>query len=283
MKLYFKYTSLALVIIVSVFIALYVIYSPPSIPVMSDTDTANTDALDTAPSTNATETEPPETEPPIPKKRVALTFDDGPAYDNDNFQRLTYKLVDKLSEYEGKATFFLVGNRINQTTGRAIAYAAERGNEIGIHAYTHDYDFSKCDYSIFTSELEKTKAKIELYSGKDVTLFRPPYGSITKSRAADSGFAIILWNVDSEDWVYKSRTDAATAEKNIETIAQNIISQVKDGDIILMHEIYQNSYEAACIVIDTLSAEGYEFVTVTELIGADNLKIGESYYSATTR
>ena len=284
MRLYFKYTSLALVIIVSVFIALYAVYDNQYIPVMGGTDITDvpdTEAPDTTfPTTEPPVTEPPETEPPIPKKRVALTFDDGPAYDNSDFQRLTYKLVDKLAEYDGEATFFLVGNRINKTTGEAIKYAADNGCEIGIHAYTHDYNFSNCDYSVFTNELSKTEAAIEKYTGKEVTLFRPPYGSITKNRAVDSGYPIILWNVDSEDWVYKSRATDATANQNITTIANNILSQVKDDDIILMHEIYRNSYEAACIVIDTLSAEGYEFVTVTELIGEENLKGGATYYNA---
>lgn len=289
MKLYFKYTSLAFVIIVSIFTVLYVIYAPHSVPVMSNTETSETETADTPeaepptteePTTEEPETEAPETEPPTPKKQVALTFDDGPAYDNSDFQRLTYKLVDKLAEYGGEATFFLVGNRINKTTGEAIKYASDRGCEIGIHAYTHDYNFSTCDYSVFTNELQKTESEIEKYSGKEVTLFRPPYGSITKQRAADSGYPIILWNVDSEDWRYKSRSDEQTAEENIDIIVEKIMSQVKDGDIILMHEIYRNSYEAACIVIDRLSAEGYEFVTVTELIGEGKLKAGETYYSA---
>lgn len=243
------------------------------IPVMGDTEPTSTD-------TEPTETEPAETEPPTPKKRVALTFDDGPAFDNDDFQRLTYKLVDKLAEYGGAATFFLVGDRINRTTGNSITYASEHGCEIGIHAYTHNYNFSSCDYSVFTDELKTTKAAIEKYSGKEVTLFRPPYGAITDSRATDSGYPIILWNLDSEDWRYKSRADDATANENVRIIADKILSQVEDGDVILMHEIYRNSYEAACIVIDTLSAEGYEFVTVTELFGEDNLKVGEIYYSA---
>lgn len=277
MKLYFKYTSVAFIIIVCLFILLYAIYPKnPSQPTMSETDTT-----DSSVDTSTPETDPPATQDPVQKtKRIALTFDDGPAYDNDNFQRLTYKLVDKLAENGGKATFFLVGNRINQTTGQAIAYASEHGNEIGIHAYTHDYNFSKCDYSIFINELEDTKAEIEKYSQKEVTLFRPPYGSITGSRASNCGYPIIMWNVDSEDWRYKSRSDETTAEKNIQTIVDNILSQVSDGDIILMHEIYQNSYEAACIVIDTLTAQGYEFVTVTELLGESNLKAGETYYCA---
>lgn len=287
MKTYFKYTTLAFVVIATVFVAAYVMYDSQYIPVMGGTDTTDvpdtpsTEISNTVPTeTEPPETEPPETEPPAPKKRVALTFDDGPAYDNNDFQRLTYKLVDKLDEYDGDATFFLVGNRINSATGGAIRYAADHGSEIGIHAFTHDYNFSTCDYSIFTTELEDTKKAIEKYSGKEVTLFRPPYGSLTKERAVDSGYPIILWNIDSEDWVYKSRSSEEAAEENIRAIVDNILSQVDDGDIILMHEIYRNSYEAACIVIDTLAAEGYEFVTVTELIGKDNLKAGKTYYNA---
>ena len=308
MKLYLKCVTIAFIIIATVFMIAYVIHDSRSLPTMGevqDTDTTTSDVEvadttgqspdETAPSettpadTNPTVTEPPVTEPPVtepptskpttPTKKVALTFDDGPAYDSSEFSGLTYKLVDKLAEYGGAATFFLVGNRINSTTGAAIAYASEKGCEIAIHAYTHDYDFSKCDYSVFTSELEDTKAKIEKYTGKEVTLFRPPYGSLTSSRAADSGYPIILWNVDSEDWRYKSRADSATAEANINAIVDNILSQVDDGDIILMHEIYRNSYEAACIVIDRLSAKGYEFVTVTELIGEENLKPGKTYYN----
>ena len=293
MKLYFKYTSIAFVIIVIVFTALYLIYDSQSLPAMGDIDTpeiTDTDAPDTTDTASEpSETEPSETEPPIteppeaepqtPKKRVAFTFDDGPAYDNADFQRLTYKLVDKFAEYGGEATFFLVGNRISKTTGEAIKYASEKGCEIGIHAYTHEYDFSKCDYSIFIDELATTKAAIEKYSSKTVTLFRPPYGSITSSRAADSGYPVILWNVDSEDWRYKSRADEAPAQQNIQTIVDNILSQVEDGDIILMHEIYRNSYEATCIAVDALAAKGYEFVTVSELLGEENLKAGKTYYN----
>ena len=280
MKNFFKHVSFLLLLVLTALIFISCASQKPQEdqPAIADTDTTefDTNAIDT----DTADTEPQETEPQVPKKRIALTFDDGPAFDNDNFQRLTYKLVDKLAEYDGAATFFLVGNRINKITGEAIKYASDNGSEIGIHAYTHDYNFSSCDYSVFIDELEQTKAQIEKYSGKEVTLFRPPYGSLTTSRAIDSGYPIINWNVDSEDWRYKSRADDETAKNNINTIVENILSQVEDGDIVLMHEIYQNSYEAACIVIDRLSAEGYEFVTVSELIGEENLEIGKIYYNA---
>ena len=85
-----------------------------------------------------------QTEPSVPKKRVAITYDDGPAFDNDTSQRLTYKIVDEFQEYGGTATFFVLGNRINSTTGQAIQYAHERGFEFGIHAYTHEIYFDTC-------------------------------------------------------------------------------------------------------------------------------------------
>ena len=78
-----------------------------------------------------------ETEPAEPKKRVAITYDDGPAFDNDTVQRLTYKLVDEFAKYGGTATFFVLGNRINSTTGKAIQYAHERGFEFAIHGFRY--------------------------------------------------------------------------------------------------------------------------------------------------
>ena len=271
-----KFTKIHICLLLAALLAFSLVScTQPSAPVMGDTE-----ATETPETTETAEpTEPPETEPPLPKKRVAFTYDDGPAFDNSTAQRLTYKLVDKFSEYGGAATFFLVGNRINKTTGEAIKYASEHGCEIGIHAYTHDYNFSTCDYEIFESELADTKAAIEKYSGKTVTLFRPPYGSITEYRAEASGYPIIHWNLDSEDWRYKGRADDVTAQSNIDTIVDNVLSVIEDGDIILMHEIYLNTYEATCIILDRLAAEGYEFVTVTELLGEKNMKVGEIYYN----
>ena len=83
-----------------------------------------------------------------------------------------------------------------------------------------------------------------------------------------------------QDWRYKSRSDEATIETNINAIVENALRNVEDGDIILMHEIYQNTYEATCIILERLDEMGFTFVTVTELIGEDNLVAGATYYSA---
>lgn len=239
------------------------------VPAMADTEPVT--------DTQSVETEPSETEPQPPKKRVAITYDDGPAFDNDTVQRLTYKLVDEFQKYDGEATFFVVGNRINATTGKAIQYAHERGFEFAIHAYTHDIYFDDCSEQAYLNELRQTKAAIQKYIDADVTLLRAPGGRITRERAILGGYPIINWSIDTEDWRYKSRGDA---EANINAIVENALRGVEDGDIILLHEIYQNSYEATCIILERLDQMGFEFVTVTELIGKDNLVVGETYYCA---
>ncbi len=239
------------------------------VPAMADTEPVT--------DTQSVETEPSETEPQPPKKRVAITYDDGPAFDNDTVQRLTYKLVDEFQKYDGEATFFVVGNRINATTGKAIQYAHERGFEFAIHAYTHDIYFDNCSEQAYLNELRQTKAAIQKYIDADVTLLRAPGGRITRERAILGGYPIINWSIDTEDWRYKSRGDA---EANINAIVENALRGVEDGDIILLHEIYQNSYEATCIILERLDQMGFEFVTVTELIGKDNLVVGETYYCA---
>ncbi len=213
-----------------------------------------------------------------PKKRIAITYDDGPAFDNSNSQRLTYKLVDEFAKYDGKATFFVLGNRINPQTGKAMQYAHERGFEYGIHAYTHDIAFDTCEEELFLHEVQQTEIAIQKYIDADVTLLRAPYGRITQERAILAGYPIINWNIDTEDWKYRARTE--TKQENIDIIVENALKNVKDGDIILMHEIYENTYEATCIILARLHEMGFEFVTVTELIGEENLQIGETYYSA---
>lgn len=262
-----------------IFLLLALLLTLTSCDILEDISASNNNIYDNNESEPVSESEEPEeTEQEKPKKRIALTFDDGPAYDNETSHRLTYKIVDKLAEYGGRATFFLVGDRMNTATGAAIAYAYEHGSEIGIHAYTHDNNFSTCSKDVYLKELEDTKNAIIKYSGVTPTVFRPPYGSLDKTRAEISGYPVIMWNVDSEDWKHRGQSTEAISKQNINTIVNKIMSEVEDGDIVLMHEIYKNSCEAAMIVIDRLSAEGYEFVTVSELLG--DMTAGSIYYNA---
>ena len=109
---------------------------------------------------------------------------------------------------------------------------------------------------------------------------RPVGGRITNERLSASPYSVILWNVDSEDWRYKyasGDSDTAAAEK-VNKIVENVMNQVADGDIILMHDIYGSTYDATAIILERLYAEGYEVVTVSELLGS-NMTSGRKYYS----
>ena len=224
---------------------------------------------------------PPEVEQPSVsgKKRVALTLDDGP------HNVYTKKIVDELAKYGAHATFFVVGNRVDGTAynGRAgIEYAIANGHEIGIHGYTHALFYNECSDDEFRYELSNTWTAIRSVSpSTEITLMRPIGGAITAERVERCPYAVVLWDVDSEDWKYKYSADDDDAQRKAkaELIANNIISKAADGSIILMHDLYESTYDALVIVLEYLYAEGYEVVTVSELLG-DEMNFGQKYYSA---
>ena len=214
------------------------------------------------------------------KKRVALTFDDGP------HNTYTKKVVDELAKYDAHATFFVVGNRVDGTAynGKsAIKYVLDNGHEVGIHAYTHEKYYNKCSDSEYASELSKTLSAIQGVSPKyNVSLMRPVGGHITDARVSSCKYSVIMWSVDSEDWKYKYKDSDTTAQRKekVDTIVNNVMSQVKDGSIILLHDIYGSTYDATAIILERLYDEGYEVVTVSELMGS-NMTNGKKYYSLT--
>ncbi len=218
--------------------------------------------------------EVPATNPTADKryKYIAFTFDDGPHYE------LTYKFADKLAEYGGVGTFYVVGNRIHGEQEKAMKYAYDLGNEIGVHGYTHEYYYNSCSESRFKSELSKTANKIQEVTGEYPLTMRPIGGGITSSRVKSSGFVVVNWNVDSNDWSYTGR--GSSKNQNINAIYNNVIKSTDENDIILFHEIYYNSYDAFCKVIDKLYKKGYRFVTVSQLLGVDKDDVGTFYYSA---
>lgn len=207
-------------------------------------------------------------------KRVALTFDDGP----HNVR--TKAIVDALAKYGYRATFFVVGNRVDGSAyngASALKYAHEHGNEIAVHGYTHNAYYDTCDQDRYERELSKTYDAIkEVVPSANIRLMRPIGGRMTQERVESCPYSVIMWSVDSEDWKFKGRGENdELAEENINAIVENVMSQVKSGDIILMHDIYENTYEAAKIIIERLHAEGYELVTVSELLS--NPQAGVKY------
>jgi peptidoglycan/xylan/chitin deacetylase (PgdA/CDA1 family) len=205
-------------------------------------------------------------------KYVAITIDDGP------YTTLQKKFVDEMAKYNGHATFYVVGNRVGKTAGNGLVYAVENGWEIGIHAWTHDYYYSSCTDEKYVEEISKTAAVIEKYlPGYKIRTMHPPGGMIKNERVSASEYAVVLWDVDSNDWKYVGRGDSVR-EKNIETIVNNVMKSVKNGSIVLMHELYSNSYEAYCEILRRLDEQGYEFVTVSELLG-EKYKSGKKFWS----
>ena len=244
----------------------------------ADTDTAPLNSSDAEkeevkePSVSAAVTEAQTEYEETEYKYVAFTFDDGP------HSTLTKKFVDKLAEYDGRGSFFVIGDRINDITAESLKYAVENGNEVGIHAFTHKHIFNSCDETTYVNEIKYTRNTIFSCVGVEPLLMRPPQGAMTAERVQASKYPIILWSVDSRDWVYKDRSSEDIAAENIDIIVENVLSSVKSGDIILMHEIYENSYQAFSVIIDTLYKEGYRFVTVSELLG-ESIQSGTKYHS----
>ena len=214
------------------------------------------------------------------RPRVALTYDDGPHEKYQETPSRTKLIVDELDKYGYHATFFVVGNRVDGTEysgGAAMVYAAEHGNEIGIHGYTHGVYYDRCSDAEYEYEMRKTVEAIqEKIPGYEVRLMRPVGGWITDARVEESPYAIIKWSVDTLDWeLSRPQGDA----DKINAIVENALANIKDGDIILMHDIYNNTYEATVIILQRLYEMGFNVVTVSELLG-DNLQAGVLYESA---
>ena len=218
------------------------------------------------------------TTPPIDNRpRVALTYDDGPHEKYQDTLSRTRLIVDELDKYGYHATFFVVGNRVDGTEyngGDAMVYAANHGNEIGIHGYTHSPNYATCSDEIFEYEMNETlKAIQSKLPGYEVRVMRPVGGAISSARVTTTPYAVVNWSVDTLDW--KLTRPIGDAE-SIEEIVNNALKNIKDGDIVLMHDIHYNTYEATVIILQRLNEMGFNVVTVSELLG-DDLEPGRLY------
>ncbi|MGN0423750.1 MAG: polysaccharide deacetylase family protein [Acetatifactor sp.] len=181
-------------------------------------------------------------------KKVAITFDDGP------HPVCTAKLLQGLSERGVKATFFVTGERAEQNP-KIIQRMQEEGHLIGNHTYSH-LQLTAGNREQFKRELVKTNEVIQKITGSTVEYVRPPYGCWDKTLEKELSMLPVLWTVDPKDWCCQ---DAGK-------VAKRILQKVQDGDIILLHDSFDTSVEAALTVIDTLSEEGFHFVTVEEIL-----------------
>lgn len=197
-------------------------------------------------------------------KLVALTFDDGPS------GRYTAALLEGLGSRGVKATFLLCGYRMKEypeLTQRIF----DEGHEIGYHGYSHD---SMKNMSRTTIGRELIDSQALLPEDCDPVFLRPPGGFITdgvRQVAQARQLAILSWSVDPRDWAIK---DAASVE-------QTVLRSVKDGDIILLHDMSMSSVRAALDIVDALQSRGFRFVTVSEMarLRETRLRPGKTYFS----
>lgn len=184
------------------------------------------------------------------KPKIAITFDDGPS------AVYTPRLLDGLKERGVKATFFLIGQNIEKEGGSEIVKRMyEEGHLIGNHTY-HHVEITKVSNDEAYQELMLTNEAIENITGGEVQFMRPPFGLWQKELEKKIHVLPVMWSIDPLDW----------ATENVYEIVNKVVTEAQENDIILLHDCYDSSVKAALRIIDLLQAEGYEFVTVDELM-----------------
>lgn len=183
-------------------------------------------------------------EPP----KVAITFDDGPS------AKYTGQLLDGLKERGVKATFFLIGENA-KAHPELVKRIDEEGHLIGNHTY-HHVQIKKLAEDAAVEEVEKTDDVIYQITGKHTEYMRPPFGQWKKDLEYKMQIIPVLWSIDTLDWT----------TENEEEIVNRVVTDVGEGDIILMHDCYASSVNAALRIVDYLQTEGFELVTVDRLL-----------------
>lgn len=219
------------------------------------------DTVITKTTTTQTTTEPPTTRFSSDDKLIALTFDDGP------YTPVTEQILDVLEANDSVATFFVVGDRVS-TYRNSLKRAYDMGCQIGSHTYSHKYFKSGTSTETINSEINKSLAAIKEITGEDATIMRPPGGFSNPNIPLPE----IMWSVDSQDWHFRN------ADKDYSMVMDNVF----DGCIILMHDLYPATAEAVKKFVPELIADGYKFVTVSELMEARGITMenGKAYRSA---
>jgi len=181
---------------------------------------------------------------------VALTFDDGPS-------RHTDSILNTLEQYDGRATFFVIGNRLDAYRN-TIERAANLGNEIANHTQTHARLTLHTDSQII-SEIQSASDAITSIVGTSPFIYRPPFGATDErvlNISAELGYGIVKWTVDPLDW----------RDRDADIIYHRIMSQVEDGSVIVLHDIHLTTAQAMERVIPSLIDQGFQLVTVSELL-----------------
>ena len=180
-------------------------------------------------------------------KRVALTFDDGPNAST------TPRLLEGLRERGVKATFFVIGKSADNNRD-IIKTMYEEGHLIGNHTNTH-CNLAGMSCIEAQNEISLANSVIKDITGLDTDFIRPPFGECGKQLDSELNMFKVMWDVDPRDW----------SVLNTKSVVNYVVSHVDDGDIILLHDIFDTSVDSALEIVDILKAQGYEFVTVDEI------------------
>lgn len=186
---------------------------------------------------------------------IAITFDDGP------HPTLTPKLLDMLKERNIKATFYVLGQNVQQYPDIMKRMVAE-GHEVGNHSWNHPA-LTKLGAAGVKSQMDRTTEAIIKACGQRPATMRPPYGatnaSLNKRLTEEFNMPVILWTVDPLDWKYR----------NADRVSNQIIENTRSGAIVLAHDIHPSTIAAMPKTLDALTAKGFKFVTVSELLAMD--------------
>ena len=185
---------------------------------------------------------------------VALTFDDGPRRDT------TIRLLDGLRERGANATFFLVGERLAGNEDLVLRMQAE-GHQVGTHTWSH-IRLDGTDPAAQLRDIQMAQDAVCKILGTENCWLRPPYGLIDPAVRTGVTVPMVHWTVDPRDW----------ESKNTAQVVRSVLKDVQSGDIILLHDIYPTSVEAALQITDMLEARGYWFVTVEELLELNGIR-----------
>ena len=182
------------------------------------------------------------------QKLIALTFDDGPHLE------LTPWLLDFLWEQDVRATFFVLGCNVEEAPD-ILRRAAAEGHQIGNHTYHHK-DLTTLSPERRRTEINSGAALIESLTGRRPTVMRPPYGEYNRTVQDEADTPLVFWSIDPADW----RT------RDADETVRHVMERAQDGDILLLHDLYEETVEAAIKLIPALRAQGFVFVTVDQLL-----------------
>lgn len=181
-------------------------------------------------------------------KKIALTFDDGP------HPVYTEQMLEVLEEADVPATFFLLGQNI-EGREELVREIAEKGHLIGNHTF-HHVQITGLSKEQACQEIEETSDLIEELTGKGTEYVRPPFGTWNEGLESNLNLIPVMWTIDTLDWT----------TQNVDTIVEHVVKNAEDNDIILMHDSYKSTVQAVERIIELLKAEGFEFVTVDEVL-----------------